>query len=357
MVVRRFLCLVFCVFMATGCHNIADQRCATCHPDSCAASVLPPGIYPTVVSPYTCTGVDIPALEGQLHYQLANGVTGLVLLGTIGEGHLLNDQERGDVIATAARVSARKVPIVVGIHTHNVNVALAQMHQARDLGATVALVKYYGNPGASDEQVLAFFTALSNAYILPILIYHYPNDTGLRLAAATIQAILRLANVIGIKESTLNLRAVAGHMEGCRGKLFFSATALDLTQFLKMGGHGAMCPEAMLLPRHTVECYEAARAGFWDQARMLQEDLYELVPVYRRRPTAPELSRAVLMTAFDHQMRLPLRNDPSSVRLKEALNCLGIPTPTFVKPGQDELTACDVRSVRRTMDKARHLAQ
>ncbi len=349
--------LLACCLLAAGCHATTLSRCDSCAPCHAGANILPAGVYPTVVSPYTCAGVDVLSLKCQLQYQIDGGVDGLVLLGTIGEGHILNEQQRAQVIATAVHTAGGHLPVVVGIHTCNVQVALAQMQQARHLGATAVLVKYHGNPRASDQEVLAFFAALSDANILPILVYHYPSDTGLRLSAATIQAILRLANVIGIKESILNLHEVATQMMGCPDKLFFSATALDLTQFLKMGGHGFMCPEALILPRFTKDCYDAARTGCWDRARAQQEQLYELVPIYRRRPTSPAVTRTALMAAFDHQLPIPFSNEPSAVRLKEALNNLQVRTPTYSRSEQDALTDRDVHQIKRIMSRVGELAQ
>src|SRR5262249_23184554 len=156
-------------------------------------------------------------------------------------------------------------------------------------------------------------------------------------------------NVIGIKESILNLREAAAHMEGCPDKLFFSATALNLTQYLKLGGHGVMCPEALILPKLTSECYASARAGNWGQARRQQEELFAVAPLDRRSPTTPALTRAFLRNAYDHQLHIPFRNEPSSVRLKEALNYIHVPTPTYAKPGRESLTNYDAHQVRRIM--------
>jgi 4-hydroxy-tetrahydrodipicolinate synthase len=283
----------------------------------------------------------------------------LVVLGTIGEGHILNETERGEIINTAVHTAKERVPVVVGIHACNVQDAIAQMQQARALGTTAVLVKYHGNPRASQRQVIDFYTALSDANILPILVYHFPSDTGIRLSPATVRAILCLANVIGIKESTLNLQQVAMHMKACHdlSKLYFSSTALDLTQFMNMGGHGAICPEAVILPRLTVECYQAIIDGRGAKARDRQKELFAMLPLYRQQiGGTATISRAVLMTAFDARLPLPIGPDASPVRLKEALNYLDVPTPTFAKPGEDALTRRDARQVRRTMAKVAPLA-
>jgi dihydrodipicolinate synthase/N-acetylneuraminate lyase len=199
--------------------------------------------------------------------------------------------------------------------------------------------------------VLGFFAALSDTQLLPIFYYHYPSQTGVTLAAADIAQILSLSNVVGIKESTLNLREVQAHVRlTCGlGKTFLSGTALNLTQFLDLGGHGAMCPEAVLLPGPTVQAYAAYVHGRHDEARCLQGELFEMTPILRSRPTPPALTRAMLMSASDHKMPVPMGRDQPQARLKAALTCLGVPTPVLVKCPLPGLTAREQVRVKNTV--------
>jgi 4-hydroxy-tetrahydrodipicolinate synthase len=296
-------------------------------------------------------GIDVPSLERQLHFELQGGVHGLLILGTIGEGQYVNDEERAQVIATSVKVAAGKVPVVVGIHTCNVDVAKSQAIQAHQLGASAVLVKFIGKPQASASEVLGFYTAVAELNLLPILYYHYPSQTGLKLSPEDIAAILNLQGVVGIKESTLNLREVQSHIRltaGC-GKVFLSGTALNLTQFMELGGHGAMCPEALLLPAATVHCYNAWIHGQCDEARAVQSKLFDMTPILRSRPTPAMVTRVMLMSAEDHKMPVPMGHDQPQARLKAALNCLGVPTSTAVKCPLPPLTSRELKHVQSTV--------
>src|SRR5262249_3453352 len=155
----------------------------------------------------------------------------------------------------------------------------------------------------------------------------------LKLSAHDVAHILMLSEVVGIKESTLDLREVEQHMQlTCgQGKVFLTGTALNLTQFMKLGGHGAMCPEAVLLPGPTVQAYNAARSGGWHEARAIQSELFVMLPILRGRSMGTTFTRALFMTAQDHKVALPMGSDHPQARLKLALNCVGVPTPTAVK--------------------------
>lgn len=292
------------------------------------------GIYPTVLTPWRCDGtVDEEALRRQIEFQLAGGVHGILVLGTLGEGDYASPEERAAVIRTAVATVGRKVPVVVGVHTSDLGKALEMARQAQRLGADAILVKYLGNPCASSEEVYRFYRTLSEANLLPIFYYHFPGQTGLYLGAQDLAKILALPNVIGIKTSTLDLaetRTLVYLMQG-QNKVFLSGTALNLTQYLEAGGHGAMCPEAVLLPGHTVAVYHAYLQGATAQARTWQRHLFVVAPLLRDQPTSVCLARSIVMFTQDRDISIPVREDTGQARLKAALNELGICMNPIVK--------------------------
>jgi len=278
------------------------------------------------------------------------GVHALLVLGTIGEGQYVSMPERAQVVATAVRV-AGPLRVIVGIHTCDLELAQAQVHQASVLGAAAVLVKYVGNPRASADEVLGFFALLSEKESLPIFYYHYPSQTGLKLTPKDVALILRLPGVIGIKESTLDLRETQTHMQlTCDlGKTFLSGTALNLTQFLELGGHGAMCPEAAVLPGLTVQAYEAYQHGQHEKARGLQKDLFVLTPILRDHGL-PALTRVLFITAQDHKVAIPMGSNQPEARLKAALSELCGPMSVEVKCPLAPLSIRDQRRVHRSME-------
>ncbi len=313
------------------------------------------GIYPTVMTPFApCGGIDVRSLECQLRHELAGGVHGLLVLGTFGEGQYVTPEERAEVIVTAVRVAKGKVPVVVGIHSGCLEEARAQLLQAKHLGAAAVLVKYLGNP---EVNVFEFFTALSGMEALPVFYYHYPAQTGLKLGPMQIAEILALPNVVGIKESTLDLREMQSHIEVAHGlnKTVLCSTALMLTQFLHAGGHGAMCPEAVLLPDPVVQCYNAWMSGQYDEARAIQAKLFVLTPILRSGPSAPRVTRAIFTSAQDHQIPLPMSTDQPQARVKAALTYMCIPTPTCVKCPIPPLKSKDLGRVQAAVREIKQI--
>jgi 4-hydroxy-tetrahydrodipicolinate synthase len=314
------------------------------------------GIYPTVLAPWNCHGgVDEAALAAQIRYQLQGGVHGLLVLGTVGEGEYACMAERVKIIRVAVQTTAGCVPVVVGIHTCNLDLARAQLLQAKELGAQAVLVKYVGHPHACFEDVMAFFQSLDQLRLLPIFYYHYPSQTELKLTPHEVAQILLLPGVVGIKESTLDLQETQAHIDLTFGhaRAFLSGTGLNLTQFLAIGGHGAMCPEAALLPGLTVQVYQAFVQGDPHTARELQECLFVLAPLMTSGTVTETAARTLVMCAQDHHVRLPMRGDHPQARLKAALDCLGVPTLPAVKCPLPPLHWRDRLKVNQAVQKIR----
>src|SRR5947209_1270278 len=130
--------LVFMALALTVLHGCVSLG----HRQPCGPAPCLHGIIPTVLTPYCCaTGIDVNSLEQQIRRELAGGCHGLLVLGTLGEGETIPFAQRVPVIETAVSVAASCVPVIVGIHTCDVNAALAQMRQAKQLGASAVLVK------------------------------------------------------------------------------------------------------------------------------------------------------------------------------------------------------------------------
>jgi 4-hydroxy-tetrahydrodipicolinate synthase len=323
---------------------------------SCGCCQTWAGVYPTVLTPWNCDcTVDEASLEGQLRYEIAGGVNGVLVLGSLGEGERALAEARAQVLAVTARVTKDCVPFFVGIHTCNVDCAKTQMLQAKEAGAAAVLVKYKGNPHASACQVLAFYRELSDLGVLPILYYHYPSDTELKLTPAEIANIVRLPNVIGAKISTLDLRefeAIARYTKCC-DKVYLAGTALNMTQFLEAGGNGAMCPEAVLLPAKVVCVQQLWCAGRHSAARDAQEELFVLSPILRGGITTERTARKKVMKSQDWDIRLPMQDTQPQARLKATLNGLCVPTPVKVSCPLPGLTAHDERLVEQAVAKIR----
>lgn len=315
-----------------------SEGCSSCEPPHPLS-----GIYPTILIPWTCScEVDEAALEAQLRHTIAGGVQGVLILGSIGEGEQASPIARAQMLAATSRVVGGTVPIIVGIHTCDSSVALTQMHEAKAAGATAVLVKFKGCPKACGTQVLDFFQQLAGAGVLPILYYHYPSDTGLKLTPCEIGRIVQLPGVVGAKISTFDLREFRG-IRACGGpdRVYLAGSALMLTQFLEAGGNGAMCPEAVLLPERAVCAFQKWQHGCRSQARQVQKEIFVVAPLLVKGPSTEFAARSRVMLTQDFELPMYVRDSEPQARLKATLNGIGVPTSSRVSCGLTPLRRID----------------
>lgn len=344
---NRYLNPAIAMFILTSLTLQADEQRARCQ---CAQ---PPwaGIYPTVLTPWLCggQGVDTAALTAQLRYQMQASIHGVLLLGSLGEGMYASDQERQQVITTAVNEIQGKLPIIVGIHQADVGCALLQLQQAKQLGAQAVLVKYTGAARTPFCDILQFYHTLADTHLLPVFYYHIPGSVDRPLKPHEVVRVVSHPNIVGIKESTLNLRDVEAHVRGlaCQGKVFLSGTALNMTQFRAVGGHGAMCPEAAILPCETVSAYQLSyEVGERRMARQHQRDLFVLATLLKGGLISEGGARSFTMLTQDLKFPMKLGADTGQARLKAMLNCLGVPMESTVKPCLPSLSAWDRHLVK-----------
>lgn len=76
--------------------------------------VLYKGTGTALITPFTEDGVDFPALERLIEYQIESGIDSLVVLGTTGEAATLTDEEYADVAEFALKKIAGRVKAILG---------------------------------------------------------------------------------------------------------------------------------------------------------------------------------------------------------------------------------------------------
>jgi dihydrodipicolinate synthase/N-acetylneuraminate lyase len=325
------------------------------------------GIYATLVTPYRGTngGIDTAALEREIDHVLRGKVQGLVILDSYGEGEYATPEERAQVMNTTVRRVFPKAPVIVGIQGRDLATAKQQATQARNAGASAVLVQFQANAPITEQQLYDFMRGLSDQNALPIFYDHCPARSGvdltavqIALTAVQIAHILALPNVAGIREGTINLNEVEEHQRVCKqlNKVFFSATALNLTQFMATGGQGAMCPEAALLPAPCEKEYQACAAGRHEEARSIQDELFTVAPILHNGPTTPTvLQRMAYIVSQDYRVLMPSGQEQPQAQMKAALNCMGVQMQPLVKIQLAKLTGGDLECVKATVREIKQI--
>jgi 4-hydroxy-tetrahydrodipicolinate synthase len=156
-----------------------------------------------------------------------------------------------------------RVPVLVGTGTYDTAESIERTGRARALGADAAfaVVPYYSRPAPAG--VLEHFRRIA-AVGLPLVVYNIPYRTGLTLGLSTLQSILELPGVVGIKESSGGVGQMAAL--AARGAVLCGEDHLFLPA-LAVGAAGGITASANVAPRAFVEVYELFTANRPVEAR------------------------------------------------------------------------------------------
>jgi 4-hydroxy-tetrahydrodipicolinate synthase len=164
------------------------------------------GVGVALVTPFNeDLSVDFDSLTKLVEYNIENGTSYLVVLGTTAEAATLSDEEKKQVVNHIINVNNKSLPLVLGIGGNNTLEVKKQIEET-DLTAFEAVLSvspYYNKP--NQEGLYQHYKALASTG-KNIIIYNVPSRTGQNVEAET---TLRLAkefpNLFLIKEASPNI--------------------------------------------------------------------------------------------------------------------------------------------------------
>jgi 4-hydroxy-tetrahydrodipicolinate synthase len=234
------------------------------------------GSMPALVTPFKQGAVDFDALGALVDWQIAEGSSGLVPVGTTGESPTLSHEEHDAVVAFVVRRAAGRVPVIAGAGSNSTAEMVRLVQAAKVAGADAALVvtPYYNKP--TQAGMIAHFTA-ANAVGLPIIVYNIPGRSVVDMSPETMGALAKLPNIVGVKDATGDLSRVPKQRITC-GRDFIQLSGEDGTAlgFNAHGGVGCISVTANVAPRLCAEFQAATLAGDYKTALDYQDRLMPL---------------------------------------------------------------------------------
>ncbi|WP_417672629.1 4-hydroxy-tetrahydrodipicolinate synthase [Pseudodonghicola sp.] len=235
------------------------------------------GSMPALVTPFRNGELDLDALKRLVEWQIAEGSTGLVPVGTTGESPTLSHDEHETVIAEVVKAAAGRVPVIAGAGSNNTAEAIRFVQFAAFAGADAALVvtPYYNKP--TQRGMIAHFTALHECAEIPIIIYNIPGRSVVDMAPATMGQLAKLPRIVGVKDATGKIERVSQQRATC-GADFIQLSGEDATAlgFNAHGGVGCISVTANVAPKLCAEFQAATLAGDYKLALDYQDKLMPL---------------------------------------------------------------------------------
>jgi 1-pyrroline-4-hydroxy-2-carboxylate deaminase len=226
------------------------------------------GVFPAATTQFDPSmQVDLPATQRVQKALLDDGVHGLVLMGTVGEGNSLSAEEKRSVLRAAVEVSG-KAPVIVGVSEFTTATAANFARDAERLGASGLMVlpaMVYVPTAAELEH---HFRTVAAASGLPIMLYNNPPSYRVNIDIATLERLADVPTIVAIKESAADSRRFTDIINAF-GERFVLFAGLDDIAFegLSLGAKGWVSGLTNAFPVESLLLYEALRKGDLDTAR------------------------------------------------------------------------------------------
>jgi 4-hydroxy-tetrahydrodipicolinate synthase len=127
------------------------------------------GSFAVTITPFTEDGqkIDFTAWRRFLDWQLAQGVPGIIILGTTGEYLTFTDDERAQFVESTIKYINRRITVLVGSMNAYTPNAVRYSRQAEDLGADGLMIipPYYYTP--TDDEIFAYYKAICRKVSIP----------------------------------------------------------------------------------------------------------------------------------------------------------------------------------------------
>lgn len=283
-----------------------------------------------LVTPFYPNGeVNFDKLKELLEEQIAGGTDAIISCGTTGESSTMSHEEHVEVIRFTCQVVNGRIPVIAGTGSNSTKEAIHLSQESEKAGADgLLLVTPYYNK-ATQNGLIAHYTAIAESVKLPILLYHIPGRTGVTMTPETIVKLCRdVPNIVGVKEASGNFSAIAEIMnlaDGCVD--LYSGNDDQIVPLLSLGGKGVISVLSNIAPQQTHDICQSYFDGDVKKSCALQLEAIPLVnALFCEVNPIPVKAALNLMGKEAGPMRLPLTEmEPQNKeRLAKAMKDYGI---------------------------------
>lgn len=237
------------------------------------------GIIPPIITPMNeDESINEGELRRQVNRQIEHGVHGIFCFGTNGEGYILSDEEKKQVLKAVIDEADGRVPVYAGTGCVGTKATIEMSLMAEDLGADVLSIITPYFAAASQTEIFEHYQAIAEAVHTPVLVYNIPARTGINVAPDTIAKLADVDGIVGAKDSSGNFDNMLQYIEKTRGREFSVLSGNDslILWNLLAGGCGGIAGCANVYPETMVSIYELFMEGKLEEARKAQDSIRSL---------------------------------------------------------------------------------
>ena len=270
------------------------------------------GIFPPIATPFDENGeIYTVKVAHNIDKWNRTGLAGYVVCGSTGESVHLTVDEKFLLFELVAKHAASDKLLLAGTGVESVRETVMLTNRAAAMGYKAVMVRtphYYKNlVNRGDAQAL-YFRSVADGAKIPLMIYNWPQATGVDIPADTVAALSEHPNIIAIKESSGNLEKVMQMLREVKpGFQVLVGSAPTLAPSFAVGAVGAVLAYANAAPYSTIAIWEAHRQREPEAAMDWQRRIGKASVLVTAKYGIPGLKYAMDLNGFyGGPPRLPL---------------------------------------------------
>ncbi len=220
--------------------------------------------------------VDAAAIRFNVERWMRTDLVGVLALGSNGEAPCLDVDEGDRAVAAARDAMPAGRTLLVGTGRESTRQTIAASRRAAALGADGVLVRtpFFFKGQMSNDVLTAHYQAVADASPIPVLLYNMPHNTGVTLTPPVVRALAQHPNIIGIKETSVELERLGQFVASApAGFTVLCGAAPVIYPALVSGAGGGILAAANVVPELFTALVAHLRAGRHADALRLQQQL------------------------------------------------------------------------------------
>jgi dihydrodipicolinate synthase/N-acetylneuraminate lyase len=231
------------------------------------------GVFPAVTTQFKEDfSLDLDATRRVMDALIRDGVSGLIVCGTVGENTSLTRSEKVSIMEVAKDVARGRVPVISGIAEFTTPFAIETAREAQQIGIDGIMVMPALVYSSKPHETAAHFRGVAGAVDVPIMVYNnppiYKNDVTPQILAS----LADCETIVCFKESSGDTRRFID-VRNMVGDRFVMFAGLDdvVLESVMVGAVGWVSGMSNAFPREGETLFRLARAGRYEEAMPLYE--------------------------------------------------------------------------------------
>lgn len=279
------------------------------------------GVMPAITTEFSeDLAVDHAFMAGHCNWLLESACTGIVALGSLGEGATLSFDEKLTILRTCAKAVGGRAPVVASVSALSTSEAIAIAKAAAEIGCDGLMVLPPYVYKGDWREMKAHVAAVFKASMLPCMLYNNPVAYGTDFIPEQIQELAtEHDNFEAVKESSTDARRVSAIRALLDDRLEISVGVDDaVLEAISVGATGWIAGLANALPRESVDLFNLGVGGDAEKAF----ELYRWFLPLLRMDTVPNFVQLIKLVQAEighgHARVRPPRLELMGEDLKQA---------------------------------------